>query len=171
MITGSTGFVGSAVAIAVARRGCRVRALVRRSSPRENLAGLNAEIMEGDIRDPVALGRAMAGVRYAFHVAADYRLWARKPQEIFDTNVEGTRTVMHAAKTAGVERIVYTSSVAALVTDGRGAFGFCGTSSPRPAATRRAASFTRTESTGAGEGRNRPDARTSPATRGSCRCA
>ena len=120
LITGSTGFVGSAVAIAVARRGCRVRALVRRSSPRENLAGLNAEIMEGDIRDPVALGRAMAGVRYAFHVAADYRLWARRPQEIFDTNVEGTRTVMHAAKAAGVERIVYTSSVAALALNENG---------------------------------------------------
>lgn len=91
-----------------------MRALVRRGSPRGNLSGLDAEIIEGDIRDAVAVDRAMAGARYAFHVAADYRLWARRPEEILQTNVEGTRNVMRAAKSAGIERIVYTSSVAAL---------------------------------------------------------
>jgi dihydroflavonol-4-reductase len=114
LITGGTGFVGSAVAIALRERGYRLRALVRASSPRSNLAGLAAEIVEGDIRDLTAVSRAMSGVRFVFHVAADYRLWARHPEEIMQTNVEGTRTVMQAAKTAGVERIVYTSSVAAL---------------------------------------------------------
>ncbi len=91
-----------------------MRVMVRPSSPRTNLAGLDAEIVEGDIRDPAAMREAMEGIRFAFHVAADYRLWARHPQEIVHTNVEGTRTVMHAAQAAGVERIVYTSSVAAL---------------------------------------------------------
>jgi dihydroflavonol-4-reductase len=114
LITGGTGFVGSAVAIALAARGCRIRALVRRASPRTNLAGVDAEIVEGDVRDGAAVDRAMVGVRYVFHVAADYRLWARRPDEIIRTNVEGTRNVMRAAKAARVERIVYTSSVAAL---------------------------------------------------------
>jgi dihydroflavonol-4-reductase len=94
--------------------GYDVRALVRPSSPRANLAGLHAQIVEGDIRDPAAVRRAMMGIRFAFHVAADYRLWARYPEEIVQTNLEGTRTVMQAAQSAGVERIVYTSSVAAL---------------------------------------------------------
>jgi dihydroflavonol-4-reductase len=114
LITGGTGFVGSAVAIALRRSGYDLRALVRPSSPRANLAGLGVEIVEGDIRDPVAVRQAMMGIRFAFHVAADYRLWARYPDEIVQTNVEGTRIVMQAAKYAGVERIVYTSSVAAL---------------------------------------------------------
>ncbi|HEY0337166.1 MAG TPA: NAD-dependent epimerase/dehydratase family protein, partial [Burkholderiales bacterium] len=114
LITGATGFVGSAVAIALRERGYRLRALVRASSPRSNLAGLDAEIVEGDIRDAVAVQRAMKDIRFVFHVAADYRLWAPDPQEIVQTNVNGTRTVMQAAKDAGVERIVYTSSVATL---------------------------------------------------------
>lgn len=114
LITGGTGFVGSAVAIALRESGYELRALVRASSPRSHLAELGAEIVEGDIRDANAVRRAMAGIRFAFHVAADYRLWAREPEEIVETNVEGTRNVMQAAKSAGVERIVYTSSVAAL---------------------------------------------------------
>jgi dihydroflavonol-4-reductase len=75
---------------------------------------LAVEIVQGDLRDAASLGRAMAGIRFVFHVAADYRLWARRPEEIVRTNVEGTRALMEAALGAGVERIVYTSSVATL---------------------------------------------------------
>ena len=114
LITGATGFIGSAVAIALSRRGYRLRALVREASPRTNLSGLDMELVAGDMRDADAVRRAMTGVRFVFHVAADYRLWARHPEEILHANVDGTRTVMRAAKAAGVERIVYTSSVAAL---------------------------------------------------------
>jgi dihydroflavonol-4-reductase len=114
LITGAAGFVGSAVARAAAARGYRVRVLVRASSPRRNLAGLDAQVVDGDMRDLHALGRALAGVRYLFHVAADYRLWARDPGEIERNNLEGTGAVMRAALAARVERIVYTSSVATL---------------------------------------------------------
>jgi dihydroflavonol-4-reductase len=113
-ITGAGGFVGSAVAHELARAGFALRALVRRGSPTTNLAGLEAEIIEGDMRDADAVRAAVRGARYVFHVAADYRLWAPDPDEIVRANVEGTRTVMEAAKDAGVERIVYTSSVATL---------------------------------------------------------
>lgn len=95
-------------------RGFQVRVLVRATSPRANLAGLPVEIVEGDMRDPASMARAMAGVRYLFHVAADYRLWAPDPEEIVRANVDGTVTTMKAARDAGVERIVYTSSVATL---------------------------------------------------------
>jgi dihydroflavonol-4-reductase len=91
-----------------------VRALLRKTSPRTNLADLEVEIAEGDMRDAVAVARAMRGVRYLFHVAADYRLWAPDREEILRTNRDGTRIVMRAALAAGVERIVYTSSVATL---------------------------------------------------------
>jgi dihydroflavonol-4-reductase len=114
LVTGASGFVGSAVAKALAEGGFAVRALVRASSPRSHLAGLGLEFVEGDVRDAQSVRRAMAGVRYVFHVAADYRLWARNPSEIAATNVEGTRTVMGEALRAGVERIVHTSSVATL---------------------------------------------------------
>ncbi len=114
LVTGATGFVGAAVARALQQRGCRVRVLVRASSPRRNLAGLDAEVVQGDLLDAASVGRALDGVRYLFHVAADYRLWARDPAEIERNNVEGTRTVMGAALAQGVERVVYTSSVATL---------------------------------------------------------
>jgi dihydroflavonol-4-reductase len=114
LVTGASGFVGSAVARALAARGNRVRVLLRATSPRTNVDGLDCEIIEGDIRDRESLGCAMRDVRYLFHVAADYRLWARDPKEIVDNNREGTRAVMEAALDAGIERIVYTSSVAAL---------------------------------------------------------
>lgn len=114
LLTGATGFVGSAVARALITAGYRVRALVRPTSPRGNLDGLDVEILEGDIRDPVAVGRAVAGVGALVHTAADYRLWARDPAQITRTNVEGTRVVMRAALAAGVERVVHTSSVATL---------------------------------------------------------
>jgi len=114
LITGATGLVGSAVARKLVAAGFRVRALVRSSSPRVHLNGLDLEFAVGDIRDPDSVRRAMAGARYVFHVAADYRLWARDPSEIFAANVDGTRIVMQEAVNAGVERIVYTSSVATL---------------------------------------------------------
>jgi len=114
LITGAAGFVGSAVARAAAARGYRVRALVRPTSPRANFAGLNCDIVEGDMREAASLRSAMKDVRFVFHVAADYRLWARDPDEIIRNNREGTRNVMEAARNAGVERIVYTSSVATL---------------------------------------------------------
>jgi dihydroflavonol-4-reductase len=114
LITGATGLVGSAVARKLAADGFRVRALVRPNSPRFHLAGVELEFASGDIRDRASVRRAMADVRYVFHVAADYRLWARDPTEIFAANVDGTRIVMEEAKRVGAERVVYTSSVATL---------------------------------------------------------
>jgi dihydroflavonol-4-reductase len=114
LVTGAAGFVGAAVARAALARGYAVRALVRASSPRRNLAGLEAELVEGDLRDTAAVGRALAGARFLLHVAADYRLWAREPGEIVRNNLDGTRVVMRAALAAGVERVVVTSSVATL---------------------------------------------------------
>ncbi|HSZ11300.1 MAG TPA: hopanoid-associated sugar epimerase, partial [Rhizomicrobium sp.] len=114
LVTGASGFVGSAVARALAARGFAVRVLMRANSPRTNLAGLECEIAEGDMRDWAAMVRAMKGVRYLFHVAADYRLWARDPEEIVRNNVDGVRGTMLAALETHVEKIVYTSSVAAL---------------------------------------------------------
>ena len=114
LVTGASGFVGSAVARALRQRGLQVSCLVRKSSPRTNFSGLDAQLVEGDMRDATSMAAAMAGQRYLFHVAADYRLWARDPEEIVRNNLAGTRTVMQAAKAAGVERVVYTSSVATL---------------------------------------------------------
>jgi dihydroflavonol-4-reductase len=113
-VTGASGFIGSAIARALVGAGFAVRALVRASSPRINLQGLDIGIQDGDMRDPAAVALAARGARYVFHVAADYRLWARNPQDIVRNNVEGTRAVIEAAKAAGAERIVYTSSVATL---------------------------------------------------------
>jgi dihydroflavonol-4-reductase len=106
--------VGSAVARLLVERGFAVRALARASSPRGNLKDLPVDVVEGDMRIPQDMRRAIRGARYVFHVAADYRLWARDPEEIVRNNVTGTRVVMEAAKDSGVERIVYTSSVATL---------------------------------------------------------
>jgi dihydroflavonol-4-reductase len=114
LVTGASGFVGSAVVRHLIKAGHQVRALVRSTSSRINLADLRVEIVEGDLRDVESLIRAMTGIRFVFHVAADYRLWARNPQDIVRTNVEGTRNLMTAALRAGVERTVYTSSVATL---------------------------------------------------------
>ncbi len=114
LVTGGSGFVGSAVLQALAARGHAVRALVRASSPRANLAGIDCEIVEGDMRSGPDMARALRGVRYLFHVAADYRLWAPDPEDIVRANREGASAVMEAALAAGVERVVYTSSVATL---------------------------------------------------------
>ena len=114
VVTGATGFVGSAIVRSFVAAGYPVRAVCRASSRRDNLAGLDIDIVDADICDAEAVARAMVGGRYLAHAAADYRLWARDPDAITHTNVVGTRTVMEAALRAGVERIVYTSSVATL---------------------------------------------------------
>jgi dihydroflavonol-4-reductase len=114
LVTGASGFLGSAVVRMVLEQGHSARALVRPNSPRANLNGLGCEIVIGDIRDRPAMTAALRDVRYLFHVAADYRLWARDPDEIIRNNRDGTHLVMEAARESGVERVVYTSSVAAL---------------------------------------------------------
>jgi dihydroflavonol-4-reductase len=120
LVTGASGFVGSAVARKLLDRGFAVRALVRPTSPRFHLAGLDLEFAEGDLLRAETVRPAMAGIRYVFHVAADYRLWARERNEILRNNLTSTRVVMEEALRAGVERVVYTSSVATLAvrTDG-----------------------------------------------------
>ncbi len=114
LVTGATGFLGSAVARQVLAAGHSLRLLIRHTSDRRNLAGLEAELVEGDLREPSSLAAAVRGCDGLFHVAADYRLWVRHPRTLYDTNVDGTRNLMLAAADAGIERIVYTSSVAAL---------------------------------------------------------
>jgi dihydroflavonol-4-reductase len=114
LVTGASGFVGSAVARCLLARGYAVTALVRASSPRANVEGLGLEIAVGDMTDQASVQAAAQGARYLFHVAADYRLWARDPEEIVRANLQGTGAVMRAALAAGVEKVVYTSSVATL---------------------------------------------------------
>ncbi len=113
-VTGATGFVGSAVTRRLIAAGFEVRALARPGSDRRNLAGLRVQVVEGDLLERKSLASALKGCRGLFHVAADYRLWTRDPAAMFRANVEGTRNVLLAAAEAGVERMVYTSSVATL---------------------------------------------------------
>ena len=114
LVTGGTGFVGANVVRELLAEGATVRVLARPGGARSALAGLPVEIVEGDLLDPASLARASRGVETVFHVAADYRLWARDPRELFRTNVEGTRSMLEAAASAGARRIVYTSTVGAL---------------------------------------------------------
>jgi dihydroflavonol-4-reductase len=114
LVTGATGFVGAAVARALAREGWQVRVLVRSGSDRSNLKNLPLEIALGDLTDRASVERALADCRALFHVAADYRLGARDPAQLYLNNVEGTRNMLLAAQRAGVERTVYTSSVATI---------------------------------------------------------
>lgn len=111
LVTGATGFVGWHVARRLTEKGYRVRALVR---PGSRLRELEAEPVAGDLRDPASLERAAAGCSLIFHVAADYRLWVRDPAEMYASNVGGTRNLLEAARRAGVERVVYTSTVGAI---------------------------------------------------------
>jgi len=113
-ITGATGFVGSHVARALAAEGADLRLLARPTSRRENIADLRADVVMGDLREPDSLKKAMSGCDFVFHVAADYRLWVRDPEEMYRANVEGTRAIIAAAQLSGVKRVVYTSSVATM---------------------------------------------------------
>jgi dihydroflavonol-4-reductase len=112
LVTGATGFVGSAVARALYQAGWQVRALARSGSDRRNLRRLPIELATGDLNDAASLDEALRGCEALFHVAADYRIGVTDPERLYRTNVEGTRNVLDAARRAGVARIVHTSSVA-----------------------------------------------------------
>jgi dihydroflavonol-4-reductase len=117
LVTGASGFLGSHVARQLVARGEDVRVLLRPSSTNRAIADLSLEYVTGDLRDPASLDRAMKGAKRVFHVAADYRFWARRKQEIYDSNVGGTKNVLEAARRAGVERLIYTSTVATVAVD------------------------------------------------------
>jgi len=122
-VTGATGFVGSHVARVLQEQGAALRLLTRSNSDPRNLADLKGERVVGDLRDPASFEKALAGCDAVFHVAADYRLWVRDPDEMYRANVEGTRGLLEAARKHGVRRVVYTSSVATMgfTSDGRSA--------------------------------------------------
>jgi dihydroflavonol-4-reductase len=122
-VTGATGFVGSHVARALAEQGADLRLLVRGNSNPRNIQDLKADLVTGDLREPASLEKAVAGCDAVFHVAADYRLWVRDPEEMYRANVEGTRAILEAARKNSVSRVVYTSSVATMgfSSDGRSA--------------------------------------------------
>ena len=122
-VTGATGFVGSHVARALAAEGADLRLLVRANSNTKNIADLKADLATGDLCNPASLEKAMAGCDTVFHVAADYRLWVRDPEQMYRANVEGTRAILDAAQKNDVRRVVYTSSVATMgfTSDGRSA--------------------------------------------------
>ena len=117
LVTGAAGFLGSHVTRQLVARGEEVRVLMRPSSSNRAISDLPLDYVTGDLRDPASLERAMKGVRRVFHVAADYRLWARKSKEIYDSNVGGTKNLLAAAKRAGVEQLIYTSTVATIAVD------------------------------------------------------
>ena len=117
LVTGAAGFLGSHVARQLVARGESVRVLMRASSNNRAISDLSLEYVTGDLRDTSSLERALKDVKRVFHVAADYRLWARKPQEIYDSNVGGTKNLLAAAKKAGVEQLIYTSTVATIAVD------------------------------------------------------
>jgi dihydroflavonol-4-reductase len=114
LVTGATGFVGSHVAQLLAAQGADLRLLVRASSNTANIAELKGERIAGDLRDVDSLKKAVQDCEFVFHVAADYRLWVRDPEEMYRSNVEGTRAIIRAAQAAGVRRVIYTSSVATM---------------------------------------------------------
>jgi dihydroflavonol-4-reductase len=113
-VTGATGFLGSHVARVLLAQGAELRLLVRPTSDLRNIADLNAERVVGDLRDPQSVEKSLSGCEVVFHVAADYRLWVRDPDEMYRSNVEGTRGLLEAARKQGVRRVVYTSSVATM---------------------------------------------------------
>jgi len=113
-VTGATGFLGSHVARVLSEKGARLRLLVRPTSDLRNVYGLNADRVVGDLRDAGSIEKALSGCEVVFHVAADYRLWVRDPAEMYRSNVEGTRSLLEAARKQGVRRVVHTSSVATM---------------------------------------------------------
>jgi dihydroflavonol-4-reductase len=117
LVTGAAGFLGSHVARQLVARGENVRVLMRASSSNRAISDLSLEYVTGDLRDVGSLERAMSGVQRVFHVAADYRLWAKRPQDIYESNVGGTKNLLSAAKSAGVEQLIYTSTVATIAVD------------------------------------------------------
>jgi dihydroflavonol-4-reductase len=120
LVTGATGFLGSHVARQLCERGDSVRVLARPCSDMRAIEGLTAERFVGDLRDAESLARALSGVSTVFHVAADYRLWARDPREIYESNVTGTQHLLDASRRAGVEKFVYTSTVATIAVPRKG---------------------------------------------------
>jgi dihydroflavonol-4-reductase len=114
LVTGATGFVGANLVRELLADGATVRVLVRPASDRRTVTGLDVETVEGDLCEPGSLGAALRGVEVLYHVAADYRLWARDPRELYRVNVDGTRALLAAAAASGVGRVVYTSSVGTL---------------------------------------------------------
>src|SRR5438046_3393853 len=117
LVTGAAGFLGSHVARQLVARGDDVRVLLRTSSTNRAIADLSLEYVTGDLRDPASPRHAMTGVNVGVHVAADYRLWARRSREIYDSNVVGTKNLLAAAKPVGVEQLIYTSTVATIAVD------------------------------------------------------
>jgi dihydroflavonol-4-reductase len=117
LVTGAAGFLGSHVARQLVARGETVRVLMRASSSNRAISDLSLEYVTGDLRDAASLDRAMAGVKRVYHVAADYRLWAKRSKDIYDSNVGGTKNLLAAAKRAGVEQLIYTSTVATIAVD------------------------------------------------------
>lgn len=113
-VTGATGFLGSHVARVLVEQGAKLRLLVRSSSDLRNIADLNAEQVVGDLRQPESIEKAVSGCEVVFHVAADYRLWVRDPDQMHRSNVEGTRGLLEAARKNGIRRVIYTSSVATM---------------------------------------------------------
>jgi len=117
-VTGATGFIGASLVRELLKEGYRVRALARPNSDRRNLAGLDLEICEGDLRDRESLEKGLKGCDILFHAAADYRLWTRKPEVMYEINVGGTRNILETALSQGLSRVVYTSSVGTLGNQG-----------------------------------------------------
>jgi dihydroflavonol-4-reductase len=117
LVTGAAGFLGSHLTRQLVARGADVRVLLRPSSNNRAIADLPLEYMTGDLRDAASLDRALAGVQRVFHVAADYRLWSKRSQDIYDSNVGGTKNLLEAAKRADIEQFIYTSTVATIAVD------------------------------------------------------
>jgi dihydroflavonol-4-reductase len=123
LVTGATGFIGNHVARLLLARGETLRLLVRQTSSRLSLDGLRSKIHVGDLRDPASLKAAVRGCRQVYHVAADYRLWSRRPRDLYETNVEGTRNLLSIAQESGVERVIYTSTVGTIGLPDDGTLG------------------------------------------------
>ena len=117
LVTGAAGFLGSHLTRQLVARGADVRVLLRPSSSNRAIADLSLEYMTGDLRDAASLDRALAGVQRVFHVAADYRLWSKRSQDIYDSNVGGTKNLLEAAKRSAVEQFIYTGTVATIAVD------------------------------------------------------